>query len=175
MVKKKQKPDTETDTVEPEKDLQSRREPTPQEAFMKQLQQTIEAAVTPVAEAVDKLNTNQQKQLEEIRANTRRINSVAKTATDNPKQDKGMNPMEILKTITDLLNSPVVKGLTDKMFGGEETPLPPAENPISPEERTYLLDIKKKNDEMQGRWMEALIKQQENIVAKQQKELESEW
>jgi len=135
MVKKKQKPDTEAPTIEKPEN--------PQQQFLKQLGEAINQAVQPVAEAVDNLTKSQQQLNTKIDQNTQRINSVAKSATENPKQEQKLNPMDIMKMITDIINSPIVNKMAEGFFGGKEEPGNTPENVVPPEDYKAYVEFRK--------------------------------
>ena len=109
---------------------------------------------------------------EATRKNENRINAVAK---GTPEGAGKINPLEIFKMITDVLNSAPIKMLIEKFVGSEETVLPPAEAPISDTERTYLLGVKKANDALQNRWFEAMVRGNEADTEKKLKEAGADW
>ena len=156
MVKKTKEPITEDPEVAPE----------PDEAF--------KAFVTNVGTGMKKLDENMNKLGQMVAANSNRIATVAKISSEAPKPKAGLDPMQLFQQILGLINSPLVTKLTDKMFGGAEG-LPPAEVAISDTEREYLLGIKRSNDKMQARWMEAMVGTLETEAAKKAKEAGADW
>ncbi len=96
-------------------------------------------------------------------------------------QKKGMNPMDIFKMITDIMNNPMVQKIADKFIGGGEEVKATQEYMPSQEEvklaremMAYKDGQMKKMDGWQERFMEATVKNLELINLKANKELESD-
>ena len=110
MAKKRTQPDKETPAIGeyvPEEDIPK---VDPQAAAYKLLQD--------MGESIKQIAQNQNQLANAIKVNEQRINAVAKTSTDQPKG--GFNPMELFKTVSEILNSPIVQTITEKIIGGED-------------------------------------------------------
>ena len=89
-----------------------------QKAFFNQLGSIITESQKPILDKIAKLEDRQEWIDKELKQTEQRTKSIAATAP--PQQ---MNPMEIMKMITDLLNSPIINKLIEKVAGGEEEPV----------------------------------------------------
>lgn len=101
--------------------------------------------------------------------------------SEEVEKPKGMNPMEIFKMITDIMNNPMVQKIADKFIGGGEEVKATQEYMPSQEEvklaremMAYKDGQMKKMDGWQERFMEATVKNLELINLKANKELESD-
>lgn len=131
------------------------------------LQEVLEAITTHM-EAQDQALTTLSKRLDA------RTNAIAARVDDKPEpQPQKMNPMEIFKTITDLLNSPIVQKLSDKLLGGaEETATAPSMNE---EYMKYLEARRNKQDVLFDDYQTAIIDGLKLSNQMKKRELESEW
>ena len=97
-----------------------------------------------LAESIGNLNKTQEVLGQEIKANTRRINSLAKETIENPPP-KQFDPLAVINAISGILNSPLVSTLIDKFAGGEPEAAPLAQNQVPPELAAFYNDFFKKS------------------------------
>ena len=85
--------------------------------------------------AMEKLAQDNQELRRQIGATNQRMKALVETA---PEQ-KQMNPLDIIKMITDILNSPPVKMIMEKIVGGEEE-APLNQNQVPTELADFYMD-----------------------------------
>ena len=111
---------------------------------------------------------------ERFKQQDQKIAAVAKiSARSEDDPPKPGNPMDYMKTITDILNSPIINKIAESLMGGGE-PAGPAQPAVDPAYAKMVMEAAEKNSKYQERWMEAMIQGVELKNAQLKKEMESD-
>ena len=140
----------------------------PQQQFFTQLAGTLQQ----IDKNIVVLGENQDKLANDIAANKNRIAAVAKQAVIE-NQPKPMNPMDIMKMITDILNSPIVSKIADGIVGGKEEPI--NQNQVAPEGYEDFVAWRKAFQDLQLDNMREQIRKMKIDNDTAAKRAESDW